>query len=300
MYRTTQFSVIAIIALILTTTYSCKKEAEPEAPVSTGVFKDMKLKDSYLIPKRTSEKVLQNNSFTLSDNYLYGINNDGLFQMDFDGHSKVLYPGNWSTMYQVTYAADGFLYLSQSSDSHPWNEMVKLDESGAVIATYPLPEMRHGNFGLDVKTGYVYLTHSRNKYEIHCFNLITGDSITIIGSNGNGDADFPNPVAVVGSDQVGHVYVSMSNEDKGMVFNYDGSFKRSIADTKVEFHSWRGGYYVNDYLFGTTIFNDGSGTNLGSHVHNLDANGYFFEEELSPDGNTAVIRLNEFYYVYQK
>ncbi|MGB0389982.1 MAG: hypothetical protein ACPGD5_00325 [Salibacteraceae bacterium] len=300
MFSFNRISILLLIALTLSTAFSCKKDDDDSELTNTGVFSGMKYKGTYLVPKRTQDPVLQNNTFTVSNQYIYGINNDGLYQMDFDGTSKVLFPGNWSTMAQITYASDGFLYLSQSSPSHPWNEIVKMDETGTVIDTYPLPEKRHGNFGIDAIKGNVYLTHSSNKYEIHCFNLVTGDSVTTIGTSGGGDADFPSPVSVVGSDQEGYVYVRMTQQDKGMIFNYDGSFNKSIADIGTRFYSWRGGYYVTQNTMNVTKFNDGTGTNVGSHIHNLDANGYGFQEELSPDGKTAVIKLVEDFYIYQK
>jgi len=300
MTKLTQLLFIGLISIITVFCFSCKKDENSPEPTNSGVFSGIKFKEKYLIPKRTQDRVAQNNAYTLSDKYIYGINNDGLYQMDFDGKSKVIFPGDWSIMAQVTFAGDGYLYLAQSSPTHPWNEMVKLDEAGKVIATYPLPEKRHGNFGIDAGNGNVFLTHTTNKYEIHCFNLVTGDSITTIGTNGSGAQDFPSPVSVVGSDQEGHIYVRMTQQDKGMIFNFDGTFNKSIPDIKTRFHSWRGGYYVTENTMNVTKFNDGNASNVGSHVHNLDANGYSLQEELSPDGKTAVIKLQEYFYIYQK
>ncbi|MGB0389983.1 MAG: hypothetical protein ACPGD5_00330 [Salibacteraceae bacterium] len=293
-------SSIAVLLLLILTVFSCKKEEETPEPSNTGIFTGMTQTQKVLIPKQSPLASHLNNGMVMSNQYIYGVNEDGVFQMDFEGNSTVFLPKGDDSPYSVKVAKDGFVYVMRFSSSGGSHELVKLDENGNVDGSYLMPKDHQHYFGLDVTRNYVYLVEYQNRYEIQCYNYVTGDAVRSFGKNGTGVDEFENQLSLIASDQNGFVYTRMSQNKKGIIFNNDGVFYKTIEDVPVQYMVWNGGYYINDYGFTSTTMLDNSGESLGTHVHNIAVNGYFFEEEVSPDRNAAVIKHEGYFYIYTK
>ncbi|MGB0389984.1 MAG: hypothetical protein ACPGD5_00335 [Salibacteraceae bacterium] len=294
MYRTKLLTAIIFVSLLIVTAFSCKKE-DDEVPTNTGVFAGMTFSKKVFIPNTG-----WNTSLAVSNQYIYFRNDDGLIQMDFEGNYKTFLVEGSDFIGKTTVQKDGKIYVYRDLGSSPRNELLKINESGTIEETYKWPENHRSGYGLNLDKNYVYLNHKNNKYGIDCFNIVTGDSILTFGSNGPEEHQFPKEAGVLGADSEGYIYAIMQQGEKGMIFNGDGEFFRSIPNTLIKYHLWNGGYYVNDYTINHTSFNNAAGESQGRHYHNRDANGYEFLEEISPDRNTAIIKQDEYFYIYTK
>lgn len=288
--RTIKLFFILFSILLIT---SCTKDSKEDtaAPTSSGFCKNMKFDKKIFIPNASSSFGSLRSSYAITNECIYYKNEDGLIKMDFNGNSALVITTEMNRLKYV----DNKLYITGYGENA--SQVVVLDSNANELNRYAFPSGNHmKSFGINTENNNILYG---NDYHVNSSSLISGNNINLCGSNGPAPKQFPVRISSITNDSQNYIYVDLGQAYLGIIFDKDGNYIRAI-DTHIQWKSWHGGYITNPYTVNYTSFYNALGERQGRLYHNLDANGYYFEAQVSPDNSVVVIKNRDYFHIYQK
>ncbi len=223
----------------------------------------------------------------LSNTHIYGINGDGLFQLDFEGNIKNLL-GPAEGVSSVQMDVDGKLYVFDFSKFRIYDAGFNLLEThihnGVVDDDY---------VGLNSADRVV--SCEKTDFDVKIYSYTTDTIIKVFGEFGLNDGQFGTAITRVDGDGIGNIYVDTKSSSP-QIFDKLGNFIGKI-ETYDYVKTWLGGY-VTYGASGVATFKSPDGTNKGTFYASSGSG--FIDVRLSPDQNTLVIATRTEIHVYKK